>query len=98
MLSKLPEPFHKSFKLIKVVIRVSKEDSSYFYFTLEACEGLCFYSTLSDSIGKGYRDIVIHLTSELYPELIGQIDYCKESFPIEILEEAIIEDGAKLVL
>ena len=98
MLSKLPEPFHKSFKLVKVIVRVSKEDSSYLYFTLEACEGLCFYSTLSDSMGKGYRDIAIHLTSELYPELMKQIDYCQKSFPIEILEEGIIGDEPKLVL
>ena len=83
---------------MRLLVRVSKEESAYLYFTLEACDGLSFHSTLTDSLNKGYRDIMIHTTPELYPELLKQLNYCKQSFEIEFLKEEAIQDSYQFSL
>ena len=98
MQTTIPEPFSKSSSLMRLLVRVSKEESAYLYFTLEACDGLSFHSTLTDSLNKGYRDIMIHTTPELYPELLKQLNYCKQSFEIEFLKEEAIQDSYQFSL
>ena len=46
-------------EVYQTVIRVNKEDSAFIYFQLEANEGVCFYSTLKESLGEPYRDIKV---------------------------------------
>jgi hypothetical protein len=55
-------------------VRVKKSDSAYLYFTLEASEGLCFYSTLDGESDQSnvvnYRDILIRGHKSLESECL----------------------------
>ena len=80
----------KNDQLLHTVIRVPKEQSAFVYFTLEANENLCFYSTLPHVTGDSFRDIDIKtdisLQSELKITLAALINSCK----ITILKNEVI--------
>lgn len=42
-------------------VRTRTEDSALLYFTLEAHEGICSYSTLPFGPGDAYRDVVLRI-------------------------------------
>ena len=79
-------------QLIHTVIRVPKEESAFVYFTLEANEGLSFYSTLENTLGQGYRDIAIKTHESLEVELDHLINELGKEMPIEIRLRETIED------
>ena len=68
-----------------LIIEVSKSDSSFVYFTLEANEGLCFYSTLKHEEGDITRKIEISYTKSLENEFLTVFKYLKEKLPITII-------------
>jgi len=70
-----------------LIIRVPKKDSSYVYFTLEANEGLCFYSTLEHQKESIFRDIEISLTNSLLNEFLTVFQFLNETIEIKILED-----------
>jgi hypothetical protein len=76
----LSEYFH-------VIIRLSKSDSAFVYFQLEANEGLAFYSTLPHAIGQETRDIDIRGSKHCYTEVKRLIDFLTQSMTIEILKD-----------
>lgn len=78
--------------LVKYVLRMHKSYSSFFYFTLESHENIAFYSTLDSSVGQVHRDIVVHCTPELEPEVINLIKYCSKDTEIEVLEYSTFKD------
>lgn len=88
--------FSKTNQLSKTVLRMSKAYSSFFYFTLEANENICFYSTLPFEKGQSFRDIVVYTTVELKENFICILNHCMNSKlhqnDIEILEHTIIND------
>lgn len=79
-------------QLIHTIIRVPKQESAFVYFTLEANEGLSFYSTLEESLGQGYRDIVIKTHESLEGELDHLMNVLGKEMPIEVLLREKIED------
>jgi hypothetical protein len=81
-------------QLFHLVIRVPKKESAFTYFTLESNEGLCFYSTLEDSMGQGHRDIELTAHISLKEELEALLNNLEKSIPIEYLVKEIIEDKA----
>jgi hypothetical protein len=78
--------------LRKIIIRVPKEHSSFCYFTLEANEGMAFYSTLESSLKKQYRDILIHTPIELSENLMNILEHLKHQVDLTILENETITD------
>ena len=74
-------------ELINLTIEVDKKDSSFVYFTLEANEGLCFYSTLAHEEGDQKRRLSISYTSSLHNEFLTVFNYLKESMDINIIEQ-----------
>lgn len=82
----------KNFKLVRLLIRVPKEHSAFAYFTLEANEGLCFYSTIESSLSGHFRDLELIGTLEFKDELHHLIDVLRQSFSVEILEEQELVD------
>lgn len=77
-------------QVLHLVIRVPKEESAFFYFQLEANEGLCFYSTLPASVGQAYRDIVIKADTSLKEDVLRLIKKLEEKIPMEYLTNEII--------
>ena len=71
----------------QIIIRVAKKDSSYVYFTLEANEGLCFYSTLDHQKESPHREIEINLTSSLLNEFLTVFSFLNKTIEITILED-----------
>jgi hypothetical protein len=69
----------------RIVVRLSKEESSFLYFTMEANEGLCFYSTIEHKIGQTYRDVEIYSPILLYPELLRLLEALKSEIKFEII-------------
>lgn len=81
-------------QLFHIIIRVNKEDSAYFYFQLEANDGICFYSTLQYPAHAQYRDIDMKGDLSLQNNLRSIINECRKKFAIEILTDQIIQDKA----
>ena len=79
-------------KIFQIHARVSKNESSFLYFTLEANENVAFYSTIPFEKGQAYRDIVINCTPELKTHLLGVLDHLQKKIKIEVLKEELIDD------
>ena len=71
--------------LVQYLLRMPKADSSFFYFVLEANEGIAFYSTMPFTKGQMYRDIQVTCTKELDLELSNIIKHCNSKLSIEEL-------------
>lgn len=69
-------------EVYQTTIRVNKADSAFIYFQLEANEGLCFYSTLKESMGESYRDIKVTSHISLKEETIRLLDKLSEKLEI----------------
>lgn len=83
---------NQSSQLFHYVIRLNKEDSAFFYFQLEANDGICFYSTLEHPHHAQYRDIEMRGDVALKKEMDQIINECSKKFKIEILVDEIILD------
>ena len=81
-----------SSQLFHIVIRLSKEDSAFFYFQLEANDGLCFYSTLEYPPHAQYRDLEMRGDLNLKNEILNLIKQCEKNFPVQILIDETIDD------
>ncbi len=81
-----------SSQLFHIVIRLSKEDSAFFYFQLEASDGLCFYSTLEHPPHAQFRDIEMRGDLKLKNEILHLIQQCEKKFPIQFLINETILD------
>jgi len=81
-----------SSQLFHYILRMNKEDSAFFYFQLEASDGLCFYSTLENPPHAQFRDIELRGDIKLKPEMLHLIRTCSQKFRIEILTDEIIYD------
>lgn len=86
-----------SSQLFHYIIRLNKEDSAFFYFQLEANDGLCFYSTLPYEPHTQYRDLDLKGDILLKDEVDRLIKSCSEKFPIDILINETIPDQKSLV-
>ncbi|MEX0798135.1 MAG: hypothetical protein WD025_01745 [Bacteriovoracaceae bacterium] len=86
--------YHESKKLKQLRVRVGKAYSSFVYFTLEANEGLAFYSTLEESSDDQHRDLLVLSTPEYYDQLLEELRHLQKRAPLEILSDQLIEDAA----
>lgn len=74
-------------------IRVPKDDAYFVYFTFEANEGLCFYSTVDESLRGQYRDIDVKCAIEWREILISLLKRLSSEFRLDVIEERIISDS-----
>jgi len=80
-------------RILHLIIRVPKEEAAFTYFQFESNEGLCFYSTLEDSMKESYRDITVKAHIGLKDEVMHVIDTLQSKFQLEILLNEIKEDS-----
>lgn len=76
--------------MYQLIIELSKEDSSFLYFTLEANEGLCFYSTKDHQNGDPKRVVEIYTHTSMKEDLLKVIEYFKKTHPSTIKSECFI--------
>lgn len=74
-------------------LRVPKDDAYFVYFTFEANEGLCFYSTVDDSLRGQYRDIDVKCPVELRETVVSLIERLATEMRLDVLESKIISDS-----
>ena len=63
---------------------MSPKNSALNFLIIEDNEGLCFFSTLDESLGQQYRLIKLSYTPEFETQVTKLIDHCQESIQIEI--------------
>ena len=80
----------KTSGIYHLIVRLAKEHSAFFYFTLEANEGLGFYSTLPHTEGDLHRDIDIKGPLDFLAEVERIITVLNEKFPVTVLERNIL--------
>ena len=81
-----------SAQLFHYVVRLAKEDSAFFYFQLEANDGICFYSTLPYTPHDQFRDIDLKGDILLKKEMDYILEVCGAKFAIEFLVNETIDD------
>lgn len=73
-------------------LRVPKDDAYFVYFTFESNEGLCFYSTVDESLRGQYRDIDVKCPVELRETVVSLIERLASEIRLDVLESKIISD------
>ena len=89
----MSQPYLQSNKLYYVKIRVLKDDAYFVYFTLEANEGLCYYSTADESLKGMYRDIDVKCPIEAKENLKSLISRLQTELRLDVLSEELITDS-----
>ncbi|MBL7665018.1 MAG: DUF4911 domain-containing protein [Bacteriovoracaceae bacterium] len=72
-------------KLNYYVLEMPKEDSSFFYFTLESNEGICFYSTLDFEKGEKTRKVEVHVPPEWNHSFLSLLEHLSKTISFKIL-------------
>lgn len=87
------ETYSQSKKLYYTRLRVSKDDAYFIYFTFESNEGLCFYSTVDESLKGAYRDIDVRCPIEAKENLLALIERLRAEMRIDVLSEEVVADS-----
>lgn len=74
-------------------LRVSKDDAYFVYFTFESNEGLCYYSTVDESLKGSYRDIDVRCPVEGQDNLKALVARLQTEFRLDVLLEETISDS-----
>ncbi|MGE3610477.1 MAG: hypothetical protein AB7I27_12885 [Bacteriovoracaceae bacterium] len=85
--------FHQTKQLYYCRLRVNKDDAYFVYFTFESNEGLCYYSTVDESLKGQYRDIDVRCPIEARENLKALIERLQSEMRLDILSEEIILDS-----
>lgn len=80
-------------ELFYCVLRMPKDDAYFVYFTFESNEGMCFYSTVDESLKGQYRDIEVRCAIEWKADLLALIEKLQETVRVDILEQKVILDS-----
>lgn len=74
-------------------LRVPRDEAFFVYFTFESNEGLCYYSTVDESLKGPYRDIDVKCPIEMSKNLKALIERLQTEFRLDVLSEEIIKDS-----
>ncbi len=75
----MPQTYQQTKQLYYSRLRVGKDDAYFVYFTFESNEGLCFYSTVDESLKGQYRDIDVRAPIELKDAVKALIENCRRN-------------------
>lgn len=89
----MSQSYQQTKELYYTRLRVAKDDAYFVYFTFEANEGLCFYSTVDESLKGSYRDIDVRCPIELKKTLKALIERLQAELRLDVLEEKIFKDS-----
>jgi hypothetical protein len=89
----MPHTYQQTKELYYSIIRVAKDDAYFVYFTFESNEGLCFYSTVDESLKGQYRDIELRAPIESRENVKTLIARLQSEFRLDVIEEKVILDS-----
>jgi len=87
------QTYSQSNQLYYTRLRVQKDDAYFVYFTFESNEGLCFYSTVDESLRGVYRDIDVKCSIEFRESLKELLARLQSEIRLDILLEEVISDS-----
>jgi hypothetical protein len=85
--------YHQTKQLYYCRLRLPKDDAYFVYFTFEANEGLCYYSTVDESLKGQYRDLDVRCPIELKDSLKALIERLQREIRLDLLVEETISDS-----
>lgn len=85
--------YQQTKQLYYLRLRVPKDDAFFVYFTFESNEGLCFYSTVDESLKGAYRDIDVKCSIEMKDMLMALIERLQAEIRLDVLTSEIIQDS-----
>ncbi len=85
--------YQETKQLYYCILRMPKDDAYFVYFTFESNEGICFYSTLDESLKGQYRDMEVRCPIEMKGPLLELISRLQTEIRLDIIEEKIIQDA-----
>ena len=85
--------YQETKELYYCILRMPKDDAYFVYFTFESNEGICFYSTLDESLKGQYRDMEVRCPIEMKGHLKALIARLQEEIRLDVLQESIIQDA-----
>lgn len=88
----MSQTYQQSKELYYTRLRTSKDEAYFIYFTFESNEGLCFYSTVDDSLKGAYRDIDVKCSIESRENLKALIARLQTELRLDVLQEEVIKD------
>lgn len=88
----MPRTYQLSKELYQYIVRIPKDEAYFVYFILESNEGLCFFSTLDESLKGQYRDLDIKCSVEFQPDLLNLLHRLQSELRLDILSEVLIQD------
>lgn len=84
--------YSQSKKLYYTVLRVPRDEAYFVYFTFESNEGLCYYSTMDESLKGSYRDIEVRCPIEAKDNLLALIQRLQSEIRLDVIKiEEIID-------
>lgn len=89
----MSQTYQQTKQLYYTRLRVPKDDAFFVYFTFESNEGLCYYSTVDDSLKGAYRDIDVRTAIEMKESLKGLIERLQTEIRLDVLVEQTISDS-----
>lgn len=87
------QTYFQSKELYYTRLRVPKDEAYFVYFTFESNEGLCFYSTVDESLKGSYRDIDVKCPIEFQEALKALITRLQAQIRLDVLHEEIFKDS-----
>jgi hypothetical protein len=85
--------YQQSKELYYTRLRVPKDEAYFVYFTFESNEGLCYYSTVDESLKGQYRDIDVKCAIEMKESLKALIKRLQTEIRLDVLSEETIQDS-----
>lgn len=89
----MSQTYNQSKLLYYTRLRMPKDDAFFVYFTFESNEGLCFYSTVDESLKGSYRDIDVRCSIEMKEDLKALIARLQTEIRLDVLQEEEIKDS-----
>lgn len=89
----MSQTYNQSNLLYYTRLRMPKDDAFFVYFTFESNEGLCFYSTVDESLKGAYRDIDVRCSIEMKGPLKDLIARLQTEIRLDVLLEKEIKDS-----
>lgn len=89
----MSQTYFQSKELFYIRLRVPKDEAYFVYFTFESNEGLCFYSTVDDSLKGAYRDIDAKCPIEFREKLKDLIARLQTEIRLDVLHEEVLKDS-----
>lgn len=85
--------YQQSKQLYYTRLRIPKDEAYFVYFTFESNEGLCYYSTVDESLKGQYRDLDVKCPIEGKSVLKALIERLQSEIRLDVLTEEIIQDS-----